>query len=60
MMYVDGKGTVFSVKLKLEENRLKKDTKKENFETHVMRFIETNNQINMNFEHSFSCNTSIK
>ena len=60
MMYVDGKGTVFSVKLKLEENRLKKDTKKENFETHVMRFIETNNQINMNFEHSFSCKTSFK
>ena len=48
------------MKLKLEENRLKKDTKKEYFETHVMGFIETNNQINMNFEHSFSCNTSFK
>ena len=40
MMSVDGKGTVFP--MKLEEKRLKKDTKKENFEKDVMHLIETN------------------
>ena len=38
-MSVDGKGTVFLMKLKLEENRLKKDTKNENFEKDVMHLI---------------------
>ena len=56
MMSVGGKEIVFQMKLKLklliEGNRLKKDTKKENFEKDVMHFIETNHQINMTFEHS--------
>ena len=56
MMSVGGKEIVFQMKLKLklpiEGNRLKKDTKKENFEKDVMHFIETNYQINMTFEHS--------
>ena len=56
MMSVGGKEIVFQVKLKLEllieGNRLKKDTKKENFEKDVMHFIETNHQINITFEHS--------
>ena len=45
-MSVDGKGTVFPVKLKLEGNHLKKDTRKENFGKYVMYLIETNQQIN--------------
>ena len=45
-MSVDGKGTVFPVKLKLEDNHLKKDTRKENFGKYVMYLIETNQQIN--------------
>ena len=49
MMFVDGKGTVFPMKLKLEGNHFKKDTKKESFEKDVMHSIETNHQINMTF-----------
>ena len=60
MMSVDGKGTVFRMKLKLEGNRLKKDTKKEHFEKDIVLLIETNHQINMTFEHSASSNTSFK
>ena len=64
MMSVGGKEIVFQMKLKLEllieGNRLKKDTKKENFEKDVMHFIETNQQINMTFEHSVLGNTSFK
>ena len=64
MMFVGGKEIVFQVKLKLEllieGNRLKKDTKKENFEKDVMHFIEANHQINMTFEHSVLGNTLFK
>ena len=42
MMSIEGKGTVFSMKLKLEGNSLKKDNKKENFEKDVVHLIETN------------------
>ena len=42
MMSIEGKGTVFSMKLKLEGNCLKKDNKKENFEKDVVDLIETN------------------
>ena len=48
------------MKLKLEGESLKKDTKKENFEKDIMHLIETNQQINMAFEHSVSSNTSFK
>ena len=44
------------MKLKLEENRLKKDCKKKD----VVLLIETNHQINMTFEHYASSNTSFK
>ena len=37
----------FPMKLKLEGESLKKDTKKENFEKDVMHLIETNQQISM-------------
>ena len=50
----------FPMKLKLEGESLKKDTKKENFEKDVMHLIETNQQINMTSEHSVSSNTSLK
>ena len=40
MMSVDNKGTDFAMRLKLEGNRLKKDTKNENFEKDVMYLIE--------------------
>ena len=51
-MSIEGKGTVFSMKLKLEGNCLKKDNKKENFEKDVVHLIETNHEINMTFEHT--------
>ena len=38
-MPVDSKGTVFLMKLKLERNRLKKNTKNENFKKDVMHLI---------------------
>ena len=60
MMYVDGKETIFPMKLKLEGNRLKKNTKKEHFSKDAVHLIDTNHQINLNFEHSVSSNTSFK
>ena len=60
MISVDGKGKVFPMKLKLEGNRFKKDIKTENVEKDVVLLIETNQQINMTFEHSASSNTSFK
>ena len=60
MMSVNGKGTVFPTKLKLEGESLTKDTKNENFENCVMYLIETNHQINMTFEHSALSITSFK
>ena len=60
MNSVDGKGTVFPMKLKLEGNHLKKDIKKENFEKDVMHSIETNHESNMTFVHSVSSSTSFK
>ena len=56
MVSVDGKRKLFPMKLKLEENRLKKDCKKKD----VVLLIETNHQINMTFEHFASSNTSFK
>ena len=41
------KGQFFQIKLKLEGNRLKKDTKHENFKEDLIRSIDTNHQINM-------------
>ena len=56
MVSVDGKRKLFPMKLKLEENRLKKDCKKKD----VVLLFETNHQINMTFEHFASSNTSFK
>ena len=39
---VDGKVTAYSVNLKLEGNRLNKDSEKENFKKDLMNLIETN------------------
>ena len=47
MMYVDGKRTVFPMKLKLGGESFEKIYKKENFEKNVMDLIETNHQINI-------------
>ena len=41
MMYVNGKGTVFPIKLKLEGKLFKKETRKKNFEKDAMYFIKT-------------------
>ena len=60
MMYVDGKRTVFSMKLKLGGESFEKIYKKENFEKNVMDLIETNHQINITSENSVSSNTSFK
>ena len=60
MNSVDGKGTVFPMKLKLEGNHLKKDIKKENFEKDVIHSIQTNHEINMTFVHSVLSSTSFK
>ena len=60
MMYVDGKRTVFPMKLKLGGESCEKIYKKENFEKNVMDLIETNHQINITSENSVSSNTSFK
>ena len=60
MMYVDGKRTVFPMKLKLGGESFEKIYKKENFEKNVMDLIETNHQINITSQNSVSSNTSFK
>ena len=60
MMYVDGKRTVFPMKLKLGGESFEKIYKKENFEKNVMDLIETNHQINITSGNSVSSNTSFK
>ena len=56
MISVDGKRTVFPMKLKLEGKRLNKDIKKKNFKKDLMNLTEKNHKINMNSEHSVSSN----
>ena len=61
IMYVDGKGTVFSMKLKLEEESFEKRYQKNNFEKDVMDLIKANHQINIISENSsVSGNTLFK
>ena len=54
MIPVDGKRTVFPVKLKLKGDRLNEDINKDNFQKDLMNLIETNYQVNMTSEHSVS------
>ena len=56
MISVDGKGTVFPLKLKLQGNSFKKEI----FKKDLMNLIQTNYQINMTFDHSVSTNNSFK
>ena len=60
MRSVVEKGTVFPVKLKLEEAFLNKDIKKENFKRYLMDLIEQNHHINITSDHSASSNNSYK
>ena len=60
MISVDKKGEVFTVKLKLQGNRLNKDIKIDNFKKDLMNLIETNHYINMTSDHSLSSNNSFK
>ena len=56
MISVDGKATVFPVKLKLEGDCLNKCIKKVNFEKDLIDLTGKNYQINMTSEHSVSIN----
>ena len=56
MISVDGKGTVFPLKLKLQGNSFKKEI----FKKDLMNLIQTNYQINMTFDHSVSTNNLFK
>ena len=62
MISVDGKGTVFPVKLTLQGTSLylNKYIEKEIFKKELMRIIQTNYQINMISDHSVSTNNSLK
>ena len=50
----------FSNEVKVRRGEFEKRYQKENFEKDIMHLIETNQQINMAFEHSVSSNTSFK
>ena len=52
MISLDEKGTVFPIKLKLQEELLGKKIKKENFKKVLINFIETIHEINMTSDHS--------
>ena len=57
MISVDGKGTVFSIVVKITKGILWIEIlKKENFKKDLMNLIETNHQINMISDHSVSSN----
>ena len=69
MISVDGKGTIFPVKLKLQEeiakwswnyNHLNKDTEKGYFKKDPINLIEPNHQINLTSDHSVSSNDLFK
>ena len=60
MISVDGKRTVFPVKLKLQGKSLNKDIKQHNFKKELMNLIETNRQINMTSDHSVSSDNLFK
>ena len=61
MISVDGKRTVFPVKLKLQGESFEKTYQnKENFKEDLMNLIETNHLINMTSDHSVSSNNSFK
>ena len=62
MISVDGKGTVFPVKLTLQGTSLylNKYIEKEIFKKELRRIIQTNYQINMISDHSVSTNNSLK
>ena len=60
MIPVDGKRTVFPVKLKLKGDRLNEDINKDNFQKDLMNLIETNYQVNMTSEHSVSSSKWLK
>ena len=62
MISVDGKGTVFPVRLTLQGTSLylNKYIEKEIFKKELMRIIQTNYQINMISDHSVSTNNSLK
>ena len=58
MIPIDGIGTVFPMNLK--ENRLNKHFLKKFFFLNLMNLIETNQQINMTYDHSVSRNNLFK
>ena len=62
MISADGKGTLFTVKLKLQGTSfyLNKYIEKEIFKKELMNLIQTNHQINMISDHSVSTNNSFK
>ena len=56
----DGKGTVFSSKVKITRNCLNKDNTRENFKKDPMNLIGTNQHINMTSDHSVSSSNWFK
>ena len=60
MISVDGKGTVFPMKLELQGESFEKHIKKENFKKGLINLIETNHQIDMTSGKFVSSNNSFK
>ena len=60
MISVDGKGSVFPIKLKLQGTSFENILKKKNFQKNLINSTETNHQINMISDHSVSSNISFK
>ena len=61
MISVDGKGTVFPMKLKLKGgNHFNKDITKESFKKDLTNLTETNHQINMTLSILFQTITGLK
>ena len=60
MISVDGKGTVFPMKLKLQRESFEKTLKKRISKKGLINLIETNHQINMTSGNFVSSNNSFK
>ena len=60
MISVDGKGTVFVMKLKLQRESFENTSKKKNIKKNLINQIEKNHQINVTSDRYVSSNMSFK